>query len=473
MSEQDERPGSAVQVLDTDERAELVRLRAENAALRKENVRRRLTIRWKPLTAAVLIVLGIVLAPVSVASVWANNQISNTERFVATVGPLAQEPAVRSALTDRITDTVFTYVDVPVLTNQAVDAIAARGVPPRITDRLRGLAVPLASSLRGFVHGRVAQFVASPAFAQLWNRSITVVHRQLNAVLSGQSSAVTVSQGKVMLDLGPVIHRLKQRLVAGGFTPANAIPSVHPTIAVADASTLVRAQNGYRLLNSVATWLPWVSLLLLAGGIVLARDHRRALRNVGLGVAASMLVLAIALFIARGAVVGGVLERSVAPVSASYDIMVHFLRVGLRTLFVVGVVVAIGAAVLGPSPTAVRIRRGSAAAVAWLREHVPAGGRAGGPVGVWVHNYRVPLRIAVLVVAVLVFLFIDQPSGVTVVVIAAVLVACLALIQFLDRPATRADGGSGAGSGRGPDVDADADVGGTPPPASVPPSPSL
>lgn len=55
--------------------------------------------------------------------------------------------------------------------------------------------------------------------------------------------------------------------------------------------------------------------------------------------------------------------------------------------------------------------------------------------GRWVHAYRVPLRIAVVVLAVLVFVFLSQPSGVAVVVIAGVLVVCLAVIQFLDRPA--------------------------------------
>ncbi|HEX5119788.1 MAG TPA: hypothetical protein VFW65_31775 [Pseudonocardiaceae bacterium] len=424
----------ATEVLDEDERAELIRLRQENTALRRARQRRR-QVPWRAFAAAVLIVLGVILAPISVASIWAHNQIANTDRFVATAGPLAEDPAVQSALTDRLTDTVFTYVNVVALTNQAVDALESRGLPPRAADRLRGLAVPLRSSLQGFVHDKVGQFVASAAFAQLWNRSLTVVHQQLNSVLSGNSSAVTVSQGKVMLDLGPFIDRVKQRLVAEGFAPANAIPSVHPTVAVADASTLVRAQTGYRLLDKVATWLPWLTLLLLAAGIYLARGHRKALRNAGLGVAFSMLVLGAVLLIARGAVVGTVPERSTAAVASSFDIMVAFLRAGLRTIFVVGIVVAIGASLFGPSTTAVRIRQGAVGAVGWLREHIPVGGRQGGPVGAWVHTYRVPLRVAVLVIGVLIFLFLNQPSGVAVIVIAAILVVLLGVIQFLDRPA--------------------------------------
>jgi hypothetical protein len=417
--------------LDSDERAELVRLRQENAALRTR--RRWPAIRWKAIAAALLIVIGVVLAPISVASVWAHNQLADTDRFVATVGPLAEDPAVRNAVTDRATDVVFSYVDVPALTNQVADALAAQGVPPRVVDRLRGLATPLAASLHGFVHDRVQGFVTSAEFAQLWDNAMRGVHQQLTAVLSGNSQTVTVRQGKVVLDLGPLIDRVKNRLVEAGFSPAAAVPEVHPTVAVADASTLIRAQNGYSLLDKVASWLPWLAAVLLAAGIFLARDHRKALRNTGLGVAGSMLVLAVVLLVARSAVIGGVPERSVAAVTSSFDIVVHFLRVSLRTLFAVGIAVAIGAALVGPSTTAVAIRRGSARALSGLRDRLP-GGSAGGRVGTWVHAHRALLRIGAVVVAVLVFVLLSQPGAIAVVIIAAVLVVCLAVIQFLDRP---------------------------------------
>jgi hypothetical protein len=51
--------------------------------------------------ATVLIVLGCLLAPVSVLAVWTSNQVSNTDRYVANVSPLITEPAVRNALTKR------------------------------------------------------------------------------------------------------------------------------------------------------------------------------------------------------------------------------------------------------------------------------------------------------------------------------------------------------------------------------------
>ena len=86
----------------------------------------------------------------------------------------------------------------------------------------------------------------------------------------------------VVLDLGPFIDAAKQQLIDSGFTAAARIPQVHPTVELFPASTLVRAQTAYQMLDAVATWLPWITLLLLAAGVYLARHRRRALLGVGL-----------------------------------------------------------------------------------------------------------------------------------------------------------------------------------------------
>ena len=58
---------------------------------------------WRGPVATLCIVLGCILAPVSVLAVWTANQVSDTNRYVENVAPLIHEPAVQSALTDKIT----------------------------------------------------------------------------------------------------------------------------------------------------------------------------------------------------------------------------------------------------------------------------------------------------------------------------------------------------------------------------------
>ncbi len=89
------------------EQAELERLRAEVARLQSQQPaqarRRRHRLGWRLPVATLLIVLGCVLAPVSVLAVWSANQVSDTSRYVANIEPLIHEPAIQNALTNKVT----------------------------------------------------------------------------------------------------------------------------------------------------------------------------------------------------------------------------------------------------------------------------------------------------------------------------------------------------------------------------------
>ena len=73
--------------------------------------------RWRTILAVVLIVVGCVLAPLAGVAGWARNQVTNTDRYVRTVAPLATDPAIQTAVADQLTAQVFTYLDVQGLTN--------------------------------------------------------------------------------------------------------------------------------------------------------------------------------------------------------------------------------------------------------------------------------------------------------------------------------------------------------------------
>jgi len=88
-----------------------------------------------------------------------------------------------------------------------------------------------------------------------------------------------------------------------------------------------------------------------------------------------MLVLAAALLIARAVYLNSV-PQSVLPADAAaalYDTLVRFIRDGLRVLLVIGLVVAAGAFLVGPSAAAVRTRRAVGSGMAWVRARGEAG----------------------------------------------------------------------------------------------------
>ncbi|MGZ4566655.1 MAG: hypothetical protein ACXVFZ_07460 [Blastococcus sp.] len=416
--------------LAADERIELERLRHEVGALRTAQAHPRRTFRWRSLLSVVLIVVGCILTPVAGLAVWTNNQVSDTARFVRTVSPLVDDPDVQNALTNRLTETIFTYVDVKGLADEAVTALRQQGLPPRIADRLAGLTPTLASAVNSFVHDRIAQLVASPQFAQAFDRAVAAAHQQMVTVLSGNSKAVVVKGGSVFLDLAPFIDLAKQRLSDAGLTAVSAVPEVHPTVKLTSADTLVRAQTAYSTLDTVAGALPWVVLLMFAVGIYLARRRYRALVGTGLGVALSLVVLAIGLLIARSMLVNAVPARAAPATASGFDILVTYLRLGMRALLVLALVLAVAGFLAGGSDTAVRIRRWSAGQLHRIR----GGPAAGGPVATWVGSHVRGLRIGAVALAVLVFVFMKEPTGVEILVLAVLLLLVLAVIEFLARP---------------------------------------
>jgi hypothetical protein len=429
-----------------DERAELERLRAEVTELHSKPAAppappRRRKGSWRAPVAAVLIVLGCILAPLSVIGIWTANQVSNTNRYVENVSPLIHEPAIQAALTDKISAQINAHLPIQSLTNQAAATLTSKGFT-RVGTLLHSFSGSLASAVQGFIHTQVAKIVKSQQVANLWVELNRRVHAQLVNALSGQHSAnaaITTSNGKVVLNLGPVIDLVKAKLAAKGLSIVSAIPAINPQFALFNDKYLVQAQSGYRLLNDLKIVLPIVTLLLLGAGIYLARGHRRATVGAGLGLAASMLVLGIALAIARGIYLNSV-PSTVLPSDAAaalYDTLVRFIKDGLRILLVVGLIVAIAAFFTGPSVTAVRTRQGLSKGLGWLRSSGERAGLRTGPVGSWTYQHRTALRISAVALFAIIFVFLASPSAASAIILAVLLLVVLGLIELIGRPPER------------------------------------
>jgi hypothetical protein len=439
-----------------EERAELERLRGEVAALRSQLQERRdvhmgrpeagaARQRWRTIVASLLIVVACLLAPLSVAAVWTRNQVTNTDRYVATVSPLARDPAIQAAIADQITTQVFNYIDIKGLTTQAVDALAAQGLRPQVASQLQAFAVPIANGVQSFTREQVGRVVASDAFADAWVQANRVAHAELVKALTGEGGgAVTVENDTVSVNLAAFVQVVKDQLVASGFTLAERIPEVNASFVLFQSADITRVRSAFNLLNTLGIWLPIIVLLLVAVGVYVAKDHRRALVGAGVGIAVAMVVLALGLAVFRSiyldAVPAQVLPHDAAAVA--YDTIVRFLRLGLRTVLVLALVIAAGAFLTGQSATAVRTRQGITRAIGWLQGTAEHAGLRTGPVGTWVEANKRALRIGAVALAALMLVFWDRPTGKVVLGLTLALLFVLAVIEFLGRPAHRAEAAS-------------------------------
>jgi len=438
-------PAAANSELSQDERAELERLRAEKTEKAelggkgaKASAASRRRFSWRTPVSIVLIVLGCILGPVAVLGVWAGNEVSDTGRWVATVEPLIHDPAIQNVLTDKITNEITSRLNVTGIVDQAAAQLNDKGLT-RISSLLNSFGPQIASSTAGFIHSTVHTVISSPAAAKIWVQVNTVAHQGLVSVLSGEGSsggAISTSNGQIVLNLGPFITVVKEDLVNHGFKLASSIPPISPTVALFQANDLGKAQAGYRLIKTLKIVLPILALAFLAAGVWVARKRRRALIGASLGLAASMLVLAIGLLIARSIYLNSV-PPTVLPgdaAAAAYDTMVYFIKIGLRVVLAVALVVAIGAFITGPSRAAIQTRSALKSGLGWVRNFGERRGVSTGPVGEWTYAHRRGLRIGAVALFALIFVFWGHPTGLVVILLVVLLLVVLGLIELIGRP---------------------------------------
>lgn len=393
---------------------------------------------WWAVASAVVLVLACVLALFSVAAVWTDRTLSNTDQYVRTVAPLADDPAVQAALANRITATVMDNVDIEGLATDALTTLSDQpNVPPRVAAALPGLAVPITNGVENFTHTQVRKILATPQFATVWEQVNRVAHQQVVKLLEGDQTGALSAQGNtITLNLAPIIDQVKTRLVDQGFSLASRIPTVNKSFVLVQSDAISRAQSTYRLLNTFGFWLPIITLVLFVGGVVLARDRRRAVVKGALGVTAAMIVLGVALALARGWYVdntpGNVFTANAA--GSIFDTLVRFMRTSLRTLAVLGLVLALGAFLVGPSVSAVRTRSALQRGIGSLRGSAEAAGWNTGRFGTWSFAHKRMLQVAVAGIGGLVLVFWPQPNVWVVVGTALVVLLAIGIIEFLARP---------------------------------------
>jgi hypothetical protein len=399
--------------------------------------------RWRPFVAGLLIAVAALLAPLSVLAIWAHDELSNTDRYVSTVAPLANDPVIQEAIVQRASSEIFDRLQIPALAKQVTDALAAQGVPTRITDNLAALSGPLTESLRNFVTDKIRQFVQSPEFAAAWEAANREAHVGLVAVLSGEGSdSVSVQDNKVTIKLATIIKAAQARLVANGFELAAKIPTVNAQFTIIESDQLGKSQAAYRALESVARWLPVLALLLLGAAVWVSRSRRRALLASGLAVAGSMLLLGLLLNVLRPIYLDSLPStvRSHEAAGVVYDTLVEFIRLNLRAVLVVALAVTAGAWIAGPSGAPLSVRRGMAGAASWTRGNVGRTGMTTGPVGDFLYSYRTPIRALVIGGGAVTYLMADHPTGALSVKVLVVVAGLLLVHELLARPPVVASG---------------------------------
>lgn len=451
---------------DDDWRARLAQLESENAALRaqleSENAALRAQMespppaapatatvsgyrgrsRWWTALAATLIVIGCLLAPLAVIGGWGKTTLTDTDAFVATYAPLANDPVVQSYVVDQASTAINTNLDVEQLTSDVIDGIKALGVRPRASVALDALKAPATQGIQDLIRNGVNAFVTSDAFAQTWERALQISHTQLLATLNNDPNALIAASadGTIGVQLGPIVEDVKAALVARGIDIAARIPPIDRTIPIAQSDQIPTVQAAYRLIIAIGTWLPWVALIFLTAGVLVARRRSIALVWAAIGLSASMLVLLIGFGIGRAMLLTSV-PSALVPSSVTtllYDTATAAMKDTALSALVLGVALAIIAWLAGPFRAPSRLRALYNDGIAGLRRNAEQHGVTTGRVGAWTFAQRRVLHVIIALAAAAAVILLRPLSGEAIAWILILSVVLLVVLSLVERPAVEA-----------------------------------
>jgi hypothetical protein len=387
--------------------------------------------RWRKLLVGVLLVLGCILAPLSVAGVWLHGTLLDTDQYVSTIAPLASDPHVQQSVADRVSTAIVTKTD------------AEQRLKNALPERAKFAAPAITQGFETFVHSVALKFTQSDQFQTLWENINRRAHTLLVNVLKGSGTeTVATKNGQVVLQLGPVVEKVNQALVDRGVNVLNNVdPSkLQKDIVLIDSSSLRSAQSAVKASDKLAIALPIITVLFFAAAIWLSRNRRKTLLHAALGIALAIGLVLVGVALGRDVYLNA-LGKNVNQDTAGvvYDQLLSFLKTALRTVFVLGIVVAIAAWLAGPGSLATRIRGGTLRLV--RREPVEGTPSA---VAAFAARHRNPLRVFVIAIGFILLVALSHPGPWAIVAVALIVLALLLLIEFLaSRGAVAAtDGGT-------------------------------
>jgi hypothetical protein len=386
----------------------------------------------------VLIVIGALLAPVATVASWARVQLTDTDSFVAAYAPLARDAAVQAFVADQTVDVIQQNVDIPGLTSELIDGVTALGTGPAATRALEALEGPAAQGIVSLLRSTVGEFVASPAFAQVWQEALRLSHSQLIATLQDdpQAAIAVAADGSVGVQLGPIVERVKEVLLERNFTFAAQIPDVDRTVTVAQQTSLPTLQLAYGVAVAAGAWLPWIALLFLAVGVIVARRRAVALVWAAAALALSMVVVVAGLAIGRLVFIGSV-SPSLIPSGVAgtvFDTVTEAMTATGVAVLALAIAVGVVSWYAGPFAVPRRLRGFFGSGVASMRAAADRHGISTGRTGEWMYSQRTLIRAAIAVIAAAIVLFMRPITTPLVVWTLVIAVAVLVVFELLQRP---------------------------------------
>lgn len=398
---EDVKPDSDVAEL----QSRIEQLEAENQKLKGEVVATAPSTRGRNIGAVIIAVVAALVLALAVPAVWMNRMVTDTDVYVATVAPLAQDPDIQNAVAAKASEVVIERVD------------AQERLKQVLPDNLQIIAAPVSQAVNDFIAKQAVTLVRSDQFASIWEQANRISHKALVAAVTGRDTGVVgIQAGTITLDVGALADELKTRLESAGLGFVANLPtsSIDRSIVLYESPVLAQMSSAFDVITRVALLLPLVGFALAAAAIALASDRRKAVLWLGGALAVAAILPLQALYFSQTYVTAQLYDLAAIPAPAAqsaFEIIFRDLVAADQAAVAFGAVLWLGALLAGPARWAVAMRTGLSGGLSGVASHLELG-----RFGEWVRARKSALRLAGIAVALVILVLLPAPRTVASVV---------------------------------------------------------
>lgn len=291
-----------------------------------------MTLKVRNRVVAALLVVATVLAPAGVTAFWAQQTITNPEKYVQTVTNVFTAQNVRDNISQAVAETV------------AESTVVEEGIAKLLPDNLSVLS-PLLTSALGNLAGDLTKKALGSQAADAIARVIAVQsHKALMAVLTGQidENSPFLVNGDLVLDLtvlaDDVVTQVGERNETLGKVLQEVVAKV-PPILLLEGEQITALRAVYNVANPFLIVLLPFTIALYVIAVVISRRREQTLMQAGATFAGSQMLLALGLWWVKDSYLANLTGGVFGPaVSAIFDQLLTYLWQSILISVLIGAI---------------------------------------------------------------------------------------------------------------------------------------
>ena len=235
---------------------------------------------------------------------WTGRTIVDTNRYVSTVGPLIEQPAIQSGIASYTTTQLFNNVN--------VQSYVAQVLPPKASF----LAPQLTGQLKTYTQSTIQKLLANSKVQNLWYSSLQKRHTALISFAKNY-------HGNGEITVSDIYSQLSKRLVGTplSFLANKPLPAKVGSIQITTFKWLPAFRT---LINNIDLWqfiAVAVFAVLLIVSLLLSPRKLKLIAKIGFFFAFFMIVTLISVRVMRGVVLFNVASAYQAAAQSAYDVI--------------------------------------------------------------------------------------------------------------------------------------------------------